>query len=50
MNAKNRKRLLKDVIDIVKHPLNKDGIYYQHDQTNMLKGYAMIIGPSDTIY
>lgn len=50
MNAKNRKRLLKDVLGIMKDPLDKDGIYYQHDQTNMLKGYAMIIGPSDTIY
>lgn len=50
MNSKNRKRLLKDVLEIMKEPLDSDGIYYQHDQQNMLKGYAMIIGPSDTIY
>ena len=50
MNANNKKRLLKDVLDIIKNPLNNDGIYYKHDESNMLKGYAMIIGPSDTIY
>lgn len=50
MNSKNQKRLLKDVVEIMKHPLNKDGIYYKHDDENMLHGYAMVIGPSDTIY
>lgn len=43
-------RLLKDVKQIMKHPLNDNGIYYQHDETNMLKGYALIVGPSDTPY
>lgn len=50
MNANNKKRLLKDVLDIIKNPLNNDGIYYKHDESNMLKGYAMIIGPCETIY
>lgn len=43
-------RLLKDVIAIIKNPLNSQGIYYVHDEIDMLKGYAMIIGPSDTPY
>ena len=43
-------RLLKDVRDIIKNPLTDQGIYYIHDDTDMLKGYAMIIGPSDTPY
>lgn len=43
-------RLLKDVKQIMKNPLTENGIYYIHDDTNMLKGYAMIIGPSDTPY
>jgi ubiquitin-protein ligase len=43
-------RLLKDVKQIIKHPLTDNGIYYSHDETNMFKGYAMIIGPSDTPY
>lgn len=43
-------RLLKDVKQIVKNPLTENGIYYQHDETDMLKGYAMIIGPEDTPY
>ena len=43
-------RLLKDVKHIIKNPLTEQGIYYIHDDTDMLKGYAMIIGPSDTPY
>jgi len=30
--------------------LTDNGIYYQHDDNNMLKGYAMIIGPDDSLY
>jgi ubiquitin-conjugating enzyme E2 Z len=43
-------RLLKDVKYIIKNPLTEQGIYYIHDDTDMLKGYAMIVGPSDTPY
>ena len=43
-------RLLKDVKQIIKYPLTENGIYYVHDDTDMLKGYALIIGPSDTPY
>jgi ubiquitin-conjugating enzyme E2 Z len=43
-------RLLKDIKQIIKNPLIEQGIYYIHDDTDMLKGYAMIIGPSDTPY
>ena len=44
------KRLVKDVKDIMKNPLTSQGIFYQHDESDMLKGYAMIIGPSETPY
>ena len=43
-------RLLRDVRDIIKNPLNDNGIYYVHDDEDMLKGYALIIGPSETPY
>jgi ubiquitin-conjugating enzyme E2 Z len=43
-------RLIKDIKEIMLHPLTDNGIYYSHDETNMLKGYAMIIGPHDTPY
>lgn len=43
-------RLLKDVKNIIKQPLTENGIYYIHDDTDMLKGYAMIIGPQETPY
>lgn len=43
-------RLLKDVKHIFKNPLTENGIYYVHDDADMMKGYALIIGPSDTPY
>jgi len=43
-------RLLSDVKDIMKKPLTSNGIYYVHDDENMLKGYAMIEGPDETPY
>ena len=43
-------RLLRDVKQILQNPLTENGIYYIHDDTDMLKGYALIIGPSDTPY
>lgn len=43
-------RLIKDVKDIIKHPLIENGIYYIHDDVDMMKGYALIIGPTDTPY
>jgi ubiquitin-protein ligase len=43
-------RLLRDVRTIIKNPLTSNGIYYTHDDEDMLKGYAMIVGPSETPY
>jgi ubiquitin-conjugating enzyme E2 Z len=43
-------RLLKDVKQIIKNPLINDGIYYIHNDADMMKGYAMIVGPEDTPY
>ena len=45
-----QKRLIKDIVDLIKEPLTDQGIYYIHDEANILKGYAMIIGPSETLY
>ena len=50
MTKDSRKRLQKDIVDIIKNPLTEHGIYYTHDDSDMLKGYAVIFGPSDTIY
>lgn len=46
----NKKRLMRDIARLIKHPLTDNGIYYVHDSDNMLKGYALIFGPSDSIY
>jgi len=43
-------RLLRDVKQIIKNPLTENGIYYIHDDTDMMKGYALIIGAEDTPY
>lgn len=50
MNKENITRLLRDVKQILKNPLSENGIYYEHDEENMLKGYALIVGQSDTPY
>lgn len=50
IKKENIKRLLRDVKQILQNPLTDQGIYYIHDDADMLKGYALIIGPSDTPY
>ena len=50
ISKNTQKRLLKDVVDIMKNNLSSQGIYYLHDEENILKGYAMIFGPPDTPY
>lgn len=50
MSDDNKKRLIKDIVDIMKSPLTDNGIFYTHDQNNMRKGYAIVIGPEDTPY
>ena len=43
-------RLIKDVKQLLKNPLTDQGIYYIHDEEDILKGYALIVGPSETPY
>lgn len=43
-------RLIKDIKQVIKGDISKDGIYYIHDETDILTGYALIIGPPDTPY
>lgn len=46
------KRIVKDIKDIIKNKeeFKKEGIYYIHDEINILKGYILIIGPLNTPY
>ena len=44
------KRIISDVKELRKNPLTDHGIYYEHDDTDLLKGRALIIGPRDTPY
>ena len=50
INKETVHRLLKDVRQLIKNPLTNNGIYYSHDDSDMMKGYALIIGPDDTPY
>lgn len=44
------KRLIKDIKNIKDNNLESQGIYYKHDEDNLLKGYVLIIGPENTPY
>lgn len=50
ISVDTQRRLLKDVTDIMRNPLTSEGITYIHDEDNMLRGYAMIVGPPDSPY
>jgi len=43
-------RLISDVKEVKNEKLTKDGIYYKHSEEDLLKGYALIIGPQKTPY
>jgi len=44
-------RLLKDIRDVMTDPtLEECGIIYRHSETDMLTGYACIVGPADSLY
>lgn len=44
-------RLLKDIRSVMTdQSLESDGIMYKHSETDILTGYACIVGPSDSIY
>ena len=43
-------RLMKDVRYLLKNPLIDQGIIYKHDEKDILKGYALIFGPEETVY
>jgi ubiquitin-protein ligase len=47
---KSSNRLLRDLKQIMKNPLTDNGIYYHHSETEIYKGYALIIGPEDSPY
>ena len=48
MSEININRLAKDIKNILRDPI--ENIFYKHDEENILKGYALIIGPNDTPY
>ena len=50
ISTATQKRLLMDIKDLIRNPLDDNGIFYKHDESDMLKGYALIIGPENSVY
>lgn len=50
INGNTVKRLIKDVKEILNYSSNDNNIYYKHHDSNMLLGYALIIGNNNTPY
>ena len=50
VSSKCIKRILSDLKNIDSKLLADNNIFYYHDEENILKGYAMIIGPKDSLY
>ena len=50
ISAETAKRIAKEIRSLIKNPLHEEGIYYKHDEDNILKGYAYINGPKDSLY
>jgi ubiquitin-protein ligase len=45
-----KRRLIRDIKEAIDGSLEPHGIYYAHDETDMLTGYAMIVGQEGTPY
>lgn len=50
MHPDTCKRIAKDVRSLLKDSLDSEGIYYKHSETNVLTGYAIIIGNPHGVY
>ncbi len=50
ITKKTIKRLIHDIKTLIESPLDDNGVYYTHDDDNMLLGYALIIGQKNTPY
>jgi ubiquitin-conjugating enzyme E2 Z len=44
------RRVISDIKEIKKNPLDENGIFYKHDETNILRGYALIIPTTESPY
>ena len=48
INGNTVKRLIKDVKEILNYSSNDNNIYYKHHDSNILLGYALIIGNNNS--
>ena len=50
ITKESARRILSDVRELLTCPLHDNGIYYVHDEDDILTGYAMLYGQSGTVY
>ena len=50
MSSNFMRRLAKDVGDLLKDPLDDQGIWYYHNEKDFREGLAVIGGPKDSLY
>lgn len=50
ITKESARRILSDVRELITCPLHDNGIYYVHDEDDILTGYAMLYGQSGTLY
>jgi len=50
ISKESAKRILSDVRELLTCPLHDNGIYYMHDDDDILTGYAMLYGQAGTLY
>lgn len=50
LSKETLKRVISDIKEIKRNPLDENGIFYKHDETNILRGYALIIPTNESPY
>jgi ubiquitin-conjugating enzyme E2 Z len=50
ISKESARRILSDVRELLTCPLHDNGIYYMHDEDDILTGYAMLYGQAGTLY
>lgn len=50
LSKETLRRVISDIKHIIKNPLTENGIFYKHDESNILRGYALIIPTTESPY
>jgi len=50
LSKETLRRVISDIKHIIKNPLTENGIFYKHDESNILRGYVLIIPTNESPY